>query len=214
MIDILRYFPTLYRIKTFKSENINDIVNFAFANRLIEPMQLKGEIIPFLNLLQKYEIKKFLEIGTANGGTLFMILRAISAQAKIVSIDLHYNKIWGIIDSPLYKSFKKDRFQKIILLKSDTHLPNTKETVDSILDGNVDLLFIDGDHSYEGVKQDFKMYGSLVKNGGLIAFHDIVKHHDECKVHEFWSEIKHNYNYIEYIDNPNQGCCGIGVLLI
>ena len=34
----------------------------------------------------------------------------------------------------------------------------------------LDLLFIDGDHSYEGVRQDYKMYSKLVRDGGLIAF--------------------------------------------
>jgi hypothetical protein len=34
------------------------------------------------------------------------------------------------------------------------------------------LLFIDGDHRYEGVRRDFEMYSPLVGAGGLIAFHD------------------------------------------
>jgi predicted O-methyltransferase YrrM len=40
----------------------------------------------------------------------------------------------------------------------------------------VDLIFIDGDHSYEGVKQDFEIYAPLVRSDGLIAFHDILEH--------------------------------------
>jgi predicted O-methyltransferase YrrM len=38
----------------------------------------------------------------------------------------------------------------------------------------LDFLFIDGDHTYEGVKQDFEMYTPLVRKGGLVAMHDIV----------------------------------------
>jgi hypothetical protein len=34
-------------------------------------------------------------------------------------------------------------------------------------------LFIDGDHTYEGVRRDFEMYSPLVRKGGIIAFHDI-----------------------------------------
>jgi len=37
-----------------------------------------------------------------------------------------------------------------------------------------DFLFIDGDHTYEGVEGDFEMYSPLVRRGGIIAFHDIV----------------------------------------
>jgi predicted O-methyltransferase YrrM len=43
-----------------------------------------------------------------------------------------------------------------------------------------DFLFIDGDHTYQGVKQDFQMYSPLVKKGGIVAFHDIVKQY-ACK---------------------------------
>jgi len=46
----------------------------------------------------------------------------------------------------------------------------------------LDFLFIDGDHTYEGVKRDFEMYSPLVRNGGIIAFHDIVKHPPETVV--------------------------------
>ena len=52
---------------------------------------------------------------------------------------------------------------------------------------------IDGDHTYEGVKQDFEMYSPLVRDGGLIGFHDVVES-DENKstdtlVYKFWQEL-------------------------
>jgi hypothetical protein len=37
---------------------------------------------------------------------------------------------------------------------------------------SVDFLFIDGDHTYNGVKQDFELYYDKVRKGGLIYFHD------------------------------------------
>ena len=51
----------------------------------------------------------------------------------------------------------------------------TLEAARGALEGRqVDVLFIDGDHAYDGVKRDYEMYGSLVRDGGVIAFHDIV----------------------------------------
>ena len=38
--------------------------------------------------------------------------------------------------------------------------------------GGLDLLFIDGDHSYEGVKADWDAYKSLLKPGAVVVFHD------------------------------------------
>jgi len=76
------------------------------------------------------------------------------------------------------------------------------------------FLFIDGDHTYEGVKKDFEMYSPLVKKDEIIAFHDIVPHPPEigCEVSRFWNEIKHSYRYYEIVKDWNQGWAGIGIL--
>lgn len=36
----------------------------------------------------------------------------------------------------------------------------------------IDMLFIDGDHSYEGCRRDLEAWGSYVKHGGIVIFHD------------------------------------------
>jgi predicted O-methyltransferase YrrM len=81
-------------------------------------------------------------------------------------------------------------------------------------DGKVDFLFIDGDHSYEGVKSDFEMYSGLVRPGGLIVFHDICKHAKAmgCHVDLFWEEVKNERRTREFVEDANQGTCGIGVI--
>jgi predicted O-methyltransferase YrrM len=38
----------------------------------------------------------------------------------------------------------------------------------------IDLLFIDGNHDYPAVLQDYEQWSPLVKPGGIIAFHDVV----------------------------------------
>lgn len=50
----------------------------------------------------------------------------------------------------------------------------SQEVIRFFLNENIcpDLLFIDGDHSYEGAKQDFDLYFPIVKEGGLVVFHD------------------------------------------
>jgi cephalosporin hydroxylase len=120
--------------------------------------------------------KVVLEIGTANGGTLFLFTRVASQMPIIISIDLPGGRFGG--GYPKYKTYLYKQFAKqgrIYLLRRDSHDPKTLEEVKSILDGQkVDFLFIDGDHSYNSVKQDFEMYSPLVKEGGIIAFHDIV----------------------------------------
>jgi predicted O-methyltransferase YrrM len=78
----------------------------------------------------------------------------------------------------------------------------------------LDVLFIDGDHTYEGVKRDFLMYKPLVRNGGLIALHDIVPHpsHPDVKVDIFWKELKQQFPTREIVADWKQGWGGIGVV--
>jgi hypothetical protein len=57
-----------------------------------------------------------------------------------------------------------------------------------------DLIFIDGDHSYEGVKRDFELYQELLSPRGHIIFHDIDPDHTfrdgaGGQVYKFWQDI-------------------------
>ncbi len=51
----------------------------------------------------------------------------------------------------------------------------------------VDILFIDGDHSYESAKADYEKYTPFVKHGGIIFMHDVI--HPKLGINQFWKEI-------------------------
>ena len=74
----------------------------------------------------------------------------------------------------------------------DSHNLATVEKLKTRLAGrSIDLLFIDGDHSYNSVKQDHELYGPLTKC--LIAIHDIFlvrpSGEDSSGVIDFWSRL-------------------------
>jgi cephalosporin hydroxylase len=73
--------------------------------------------------------------------------------------------------------------------------------------GNVDILFIDGDHSKNGVISDFLNYNSLVKSKGYICFDDYLDHEFSPNVRVGVDEIVNNlseneYNIIGLFDYP------------
>jgi predicted O-methyltransferase YrrM len=107
------------------------------------------------------------------------------------------------------------RAQAQRLIRADSHDPHTLRSVRD-LEGAVDLLFIDGDHGYDGVRADFENYAPLVKPGGLIAFHDIVPHVDpSCQVDRLWNKLRNVYETREFVDSDddvNGGWAGIGVI--
>ena len=114
----------------------------------------------------------------------------------------------------LYRAFAR-RGQRIELLRRDSHDLETVRLVHRLLAGRgVDLLFIDGDHTYEGVSQDYASYASLVRAGGLIAIHDIVpgNQEDVGGVPRFWKELKQTSDTEEIVRDWNQGGFGIGLV--
>ena len=75
------------------------------------------------------------------------------------------------------------------LVEADTRQDNFFSKCKSILEDKlVDFLFIDGDHGYEAAKHDFESLLPLVKEGGIIAFHDINT--ELRNVGRFFSELK------------------------
>ena len=56
-------------------------------------------------------------------------------------------------------------------------------------DTKIDLLHIDGFHSYEAVKNDFEKWSGFVNSTGVILFHDTDSHDSRFGVKQFFSEI-------------------------
>jgi len=214
------FYPyAIYRIKKIdKDYSLDKLLEFTFTFcfGLIRPLQIRYELIELLKILKKEKPKYILEIGTSFGGTLFLFTRMASNDAKIISIDLQGGNFGGgyiITRVKLYNGFALNK-QEIHLIRKNSHKEETLEEIKDILSGNkLDFLFIDGDHTYEGVKRDFELYSSLVKNDGIIALHDIVKTDFQgCEVSKFWDEIKSKYEKIEIVKDKNQNWAGIGVI--
>ena len=180
---------------------------------LQKPEELE-ELAAFLQTRPKP--RTVVEIGTARGGTLWFWCQLATEDALIVSVDLPGGDFGGgytLKDVPRLLGHAEGQ-QDIQLLAGNSHSQNMLEAVTKLVgDRGVDLLFIDGDHTYEGVKQDWEMYSPLLNDDGIVVFHDIVEHTKipECQVDRLWRELKPMYEYEEFC-SPERGWAGIGVI--
>jgi predicted O-methyltransferase YrrM len=116
------------------------------------------------------------EIGVAYGGTLFLWTRAASADAVLVGLDARpVGRLGNLSPFPiLCRTFATRRQRIELLMGVDSHDQATVGRLEDVLGGrSIDFLFVDGDHSYDGVREDTALYGPLVREDGLIAFHDV-----------------------------------------
>lgn len=181
--------------------------------------QVDNEFKIFLDQISFVKPHIICEIGSYRGGSLFLFSRVSPADALLISIDINFPEERKII----YRGFARQK-QKIHCIEGDTTLEKTLNLVKRSLKGeSIDLLFIDGDHSFFGVANDFIRYSPLVKNGGLIAFHDInrdtflktgIKSSSYVgEVPIFWGALKQAYSgFQEIISDPSQDGYGIGII--
>jgi cephalosporin hydroxylase len=182
----------------------------------ISPTQQDEEILGLLHHLEQRPPHCVVEIGTDTGGTLFLWSRVAAPDALLVAVDsqpigaLGNYSAWSIVR----RAFARGHQRVELMIPRDSHDPRTVEELRRRLDGRgVDFLFIDGDHSYEGVKQDFELYAPLVEPGGVIALHD-VNESNWPGVIAFWNEIKPSHETIEFVANDPPGRYGIGVVKV
>jgi predicted O-methyltransferase YrrM len=180
--------------------------------------QKKKEILNLLDRASGVGLRTVVEIGTCRGGTFYLLCKVADNNAVILTMDIKM-PWWR---KRLLRSFVRPR-QTPITLRKDSHRHSTINFVKESLQNKIDLLFIDGDHSYDGVRKDFINYSPLVRKGGWIAFHDIIPARLTDNgirrgawtggVPKYWNELKRSHEHFEIVDNPNQDGAGIGVLL-
>ena len=172
--------------------NIEQVIDDAY--KLYMPQE-REEIIGLAQFVHDLQPLVIVEIGTKFGGT-FMIWNEVT-NAKTISIDLVEGIHGGITREATderNKKFKKLYNDRCVFIEGNSHDKLTYDALLTALNGQlIDFLFIDGDHTYEGVKQDYEMYSPLVRTSGYIAFHDIndtQRHRDrDVYVGKLWNEL-------------------------
>jgi predicted O-methyltransferase YrrM len=210
--NMLRVYPAVWEPGFWRS------IGLARGAQRRGALQKLRELAPLIALLRRRAPRVVVEIGTATGGTFYAWCRVAEPDAVLVSIDLPGGPFGGdraAPDSSVLRRYGRPG-QQLQFIQDDSHDVKTRARLEEILGGReIDFLMIDGDHTYEGVRQDFELYAPLVKRGSPIAFHDILPHPEDslCEVDRFWNEIRSGYRHLEFTDiSPGAQYGGIGVL--
>jgi predicted O-methyltransferase YrrM len=181
------------------------------------PVQVREELLSLLDRVRQLRPARLCEIGAAGGGTLYMFTRVAPPGALIISMD---------IEIPAHTARARARMgrdgQQLANVEADSHADATLDRLRDWLAGEpLDFLVIDGDHSYEGVRRDFELYAPLVREGGLIALHDINPDRRgegstagaiAGEVPRFWQELRETHRTEELIADPSREGYGIGLV--
>ena len=203
----------------FSQMNAEDAVETVWSAEggLVRPAQVRRELDRLAAVIAADRPRVVLEIGTHHGGTLLLWCLLAADDAMIMSVDLPDGPFGGgypVWREALYHRFPRPH-QKLRLCRGDSHAPGMcAEVVQALGHRPIDLLFLDGDHTAGGVEQDWTAYAPLVRDGGLIVFHDIADHGPDspCQVRPLWRALTSRYATREIIADPRQGWAGIGLL--
>ena len=114
--------------------------------------------------------KSAVEIGTFMGVTAAELAKALPADAVLFCVDPYLNG--QAIQAIAMRHLARRRVTGKVKMIQAT----AKEALDQ-LPSQVDYIFVDGDHSYEGLKEDWQFVKKRLKPGGVAAFHDANLQH-------------------------------------
>ena len=162
-------------------------------------------------IIKNHAPKTIVELGVFHGDSYIAFCDAIvqlGLPTKIFGVDTWQGDV-HISNYPeeIYKDFcsfhdpRYSGFSTLMRMFFD-------EAVSNFADSSIDLLHIDGQHTYESVKEDFETWFPKVSDNGIILFHDTnVLGREDFGVWKVWQEICEKFPHFEFKHGN-----GLGVL--
>lgn len=150
--------------------------------------------LPFgYDLVAEIKPKTLVELGTHTGASFFCFCQSMAENnidGSCYAVDTwEGDKHSGSYDTSIYQSVDdhlRDYYRGIAYLMRMTF----DDAVQHFNDSSLDLLHIDGLHTYSAVKHDFETWYPKVKPGGIVLFHDTEARWGDCGVWQFWQELQ------------------------
>lgn len=164
-----------------------------------------------MDLLQQMNPKIFVELGTHFGESYFSVCQSVSQNkldTRCYAVDTWQGDHQaGFYTDNVYQSVSKindEKYRDFSFLMRMTF----DQALGEFEQHSIDLLHIDGLHTYEAVKHDFETWRSKVTPGGIVLFHDTQIFREDFGVWKYWKEITEQYkDTFEF-----KHSCGLGVL--
>ena len=168
--------------------------------------------IPFAcDLIASLRPSVFVELGTHLGESYFAFCQAIAegrTQCKAYAVDIWQGDLhtgaYGdeVFDEvAAYNRYRYSEFSQLLRMFFD-------EAIGRFEPESIDLLHIDGLHTYEAVRRDFDTWWPRVRPGGIVLLHDTFERNADFGVWKLLSELSENFPTREF-DHSN----GLGVVL-
>ena len=143
-------------------------------------------------LIDAIRPRSVVELGAHHGFSCFVFAEAIKRLG--LEADVHALDTWAGDDQAGY--YGEDVYASVrAIVEADypgtVHLMRGwfADSRPAIGDGTVDLLHIDGRHGYEDVREDFEQWLPVVRDGGIVLFHDIEERDRGFGVWRLWQEL-------------------------
>lgn len=169
--------------------------------------------LPFANyLVKKIKPGILVELGSHTGNSLCGFAQAVKEEG--LSTQIYGVDTWqGDAHAGTYNDNIYQKLHGYVSIEY-SYLTLLRMTFDQALatfsDESIDILHIDGLHTYNAVKHDFTTWLPKVKKTGIILFHDTQVQNKDFGVFRFWEELKQQYHNVYNFPHSH----GLGVLFM
>ena len=158
-----------------------------------ETQSWTGHLIFAGILMKEFRPRTFVELGTHFGNSYFSFCQSVAENGldtRCYAVDSWAGEVQaGIYGEDVYR-FVSEHNQANYASFSTLLRGMFDDFTGEFEDESIDLLHIDGFHSYEAVKHDFETWIGKVRPGGIVLFHDVAEHQEGFGVWRFWDEIR------------------------